>query len=202
MKNIRIRKGRPEDGRHFSELVVMTSPLLMPCIFGSKVKKIMKKIFTHKGHLYSFDRSYFIEIDGKVAGMALLHKLLGRKRDKNRITLLLLKYMNWRLPLRVNGLLKSERLIKESAGTECYLSNIAVYPEFRSMGIGTKLLEIVEREVRAIGKKKIVLNAESYNKRAISLYERLGYSMESKNPVLKIRNRIFESFTFVKSVAS
>jgi ribosomal protein S18 acetylase RimI-like enzyme len=202
MQNILVRKGRPEDAHHFSELVTLTSPAIFPLVFGSSVKKIMKNLFPHKRHYYSFDRSFFAEINGKVAGMAQLHKLPIRKGQTTRMSILLLKYLKWRLPTKAVNLLKFDRLIKFVSRKDCYLSNVSVYPEFRSFGIGTKLLAAVEEEARDIGKKKIVLHAETHNARAISLYERLGYNIESRSPALKIKNRLFESFKMVKSVAS
>lgn len=202
MQNIIVRKGRPEDARNFAELVVMTSPTLMPTIFGSDVKKLMQKIFTKRRHYYSFDRSFFVEVDGRVAGMAQLHRCRPRNREKVRLGLLLLKYLKWRLPAKAANILKSERIISGATGNDCYLSNVAVYPEFRSLGLGTKLLNAVEEVVKSIGKKKIVLNAETHNARAISLYERLGYKIEKRSPTLRIKNKHFRSFKMLKLVAS
>ena len=202
MQNILVRKGRPEDAHHFSELVMLTSPVIFPIVFGSSAKKMMKNLFRHKRHYYSFDRSFFAEVNGKVVGMAQLHKMITRKGQTARLSLLLLKYLKWRLPSKAVNLLKFDRLIKFVARNDCYLSNVSVYPEFRSFGIGTKLLAAVEEEVKSIGKKRIVLHAETHNARAISLYERLGYKIESKSPSLKIGNRLFESFKMTKSVTS
>jgi ribosomal protein S18 acetylase RimI-like enzyme len=200
VKNISVRRGRPEDAHHFSELVILTSPAMFPIVFGSNVKKMMKSLFPHKRHYYSFDRSFFAEINGKVVGMAQLHKLITRKGQTVRLSFLLLKYLKWRLPAKAVNLLKFDRLIKFVARDDCYLSNVSIYPEFRSFGIGTRLLAAVEEEVKSIGKKRIVLHAETHNTRAISLYERLGYKIESKSPSLKIKNRLFESFKMVKPV--
>jgi ribosomal protein S18 acetylase RimI-like enzyme len=202
VQNILVRKGRPEDAHHFSELVILTSPAIFPIVFGSSVKKMMKSLFPHKRHYYSFDRSFFAEVDGEVVGMAQLHKLVSRKGQTARLSLLLLKYLKWRLPAKVVNLLKFDHLIKFVARNDCYLSNVAIYPEFRSSGIGTKLLAAIEEEAKSIGKKRIVLHAETHNLRAISLYERLGYKIESRSPSLKIRNRLFESFKMAKTVNS
>ena len=202
MQNIMVRKGRPEDAHHFSELVTLSSPAIFPIVFGFRVKKVMRNLFPHKRHYYSFDRTFFAEMNGKVVGMAQLHKLMTRKGQTFRLSLLLLKYLKWRLPAKVVNLLKFNGLMKDVARNECYLSNVAVYPEFRSFGIGTKLLEALEQEAKSIGKKRVVLHAETHNQRAISLYERLGYRIESKSPSLKIRNRLYQSFTMAKSVTA
>ena len=202
MQDIRVRRGKPEDAQDFSELVVLTSPTLFPALFGPTVKSLMKKIFKHRRHYFSFDRSYFIEVDGKTAGMAQLHKRIPGNKEKTRLSLLLLKYLNWRFPTKITKLLRSERVMCLATGKDCYLSNVGVYPEFRGQGLGTKLLGAVEEEVKSIGKKKIVLKAETHNKRAISLYERLGYSIDERAPALKLKKNRIESFVMSKSVTS
>lgn len=196
-----IRRGRPEDALDFSKLVVLTSPKLLPLLFGFKTESIMAKIFRHRRHYYSFDRSFFVEVGGKIAGMAQLHRIKPRRREKVQLSLLLLKYLKWRFPSKISNLLKSERVIRRVFGSDCYVSNVAVYPEYRSLGLGTKLLEAVEKESKNIGKKKIVLNAETHNTRAISLYERLGYKIEHRSPTLRIGKQKFRSFKMAKTLA-
>lgn len=202
MGTIKFRKGKPSDAHHFSELVLFTSPTLFPALFGSRVKNLMENIFKHKRHYFSFERSYFIEVDGKTAGMVQLHKRRPLNVEKFRLSLLLLKYLNWRFPTKIINLLKSEQIMWLAARGDCYLSGIAVYPEFRGLGIGTKLLEAIEEEAKNIGKKRIVLKAETHNHRAISFYEKLGYIVDRKSLILKIKNKRFESFKIAKLVTA
>ena len=77
-------KGKPEDARHFSRLVIMTSPILYPALFGSDVQRLMKRIFRYRRHYYSFDRAFFVEVDGKTAGMALMHEHMPKAKEKIR----------------------------------------------------------------------------------------------------------------------
>jgi len=80
------------------------------------------------------------------------------------------------------------------------LANIAVYPKYRGLGFGTKLFGVIEEEARKTGSKKIALDVEIYNEKAIRLYERLGYKIEQKSPVFKIRDKIFEFFKMSKEI--
>lgn len=202
MHNISVRKATPKDAHHFSELAPLSSPIIFSAIFGKRVKNLMKNIFPHRRHYYSFDRSFFIEVDGKTAGMAQLHRFRPRRREKMNLTLLLLKYMNWRLPASVLPLLRSEKIIRNFSGRECYLSNVAVYPEFRRMGLGSKLLGAIEEEVRKVGKNSIVLHADIKNQEAIKLYKKLGYNIEEKAPTLKIKNKFFDYLIIKKPLLS
>jgi len=202
MQNIVVRKGRPEDAHHFSELVTLSSPKIFQILFGSKVKKIMKNLFRHRRHYYSFDRSFFADIDGKTVGMAQLHKLRPRRREKVNLGLLLFKYMKWSLPGSVASLLRSDKVVGDFSGRNCYLSNLAVYPEYRGLGIGTRLMDALEEEAKSIGKKELVLHADINNKGAIKLYERLGYRIDRKIPSLRIKNKHFEYLVIKKKISS
>jgi ribosomal protein S18 acetylase RimI-like enzyme len=199
MNNIRVRKGRPDDAQHYSELVLMSSPALFPTLFGPTVKKMMKNIFRHRRHCFSYDRTYFAEIDGKLVGMAQLHKKKPNLKEKTRLSMLLLKYLKWRLPSKIPRLLRSEQVMWYATGRDAYLSNVAVYPEYRSRGIGTKLFEAIEEEVRNIGKKNIVLKAELHNDGAIKLYQKLGYSIVDRTPTLKLKNKKIDSYVMSKA---
>ncbi len=55
-----------------------------------------------------------------------------------------------------------------------YVKSIAVYPEFRGKGIGTKLLFFAEDIFRG-NSRHIFICVSSFNKRARKLYEKCGY---------------------------
>jgi GNAT superfamily N-acetyltransferase len=56
------------------------------------------------------------------------------------------------------------------------LQHLEVLPAFRNRGIGTKLLARCERELRALGHRRVVLGVSATNAPAIRLYRRLGYT--------------------------
>jgi ribosomal protein S18 acetylase RimI-like enzyme len=56
-----------------------------------------------------------------------------------------------------------------------YLSNIAVYPEYRCLGIGRYLLEYAETYC---GRKRLVLDVANENYGAKKFYFRHGYQIE------------------------
>jgi GNAT superfamily N-acetyltransferase len=55
------------------------------------------------------------------------------------------------------------------------LNGIAVLPEYRSRGIGTRLIRAAEQMARERGFREVCVGVEPRNTRARSLYERLGY---------------------------
>jgi len=198
MNNVIIRKGKPKDAQDFSQLILFTGPILLLYLFGSNVRNIMRNLFQHTKNYFSFEHSYFIELNDKIAGMALVYDYKQKKQESLRMGLLLLKYLKWSFFTRITYLLKLE--YGEIRKSECYLSNIAVYPEFRGLGLGRKLLEVIEEEARKTGNKRIVLDVEIDNKKAISLYESFGYKIEKKWSILKIKDKYFKSFKMSKDI--
>lgn len=58
-----------------------------------------------------------------------------------------------------------------------YIYAFRVRPEHRGEGLGTLLLDTVEKDLRARGFKRVCLNVGQDNLDARRLYERLGYSV-------------------------
>ena len=65
------------------------------------------------------------------------------------------------------------RLLVWRSGKEILIVDIALLPEHRGSGIGTKLLRELQEEARAAG-KPLTIHVEKYNP-ALRLYERLGF---------------------------
>lgn len=60
---------------------------------------------------------------------------------------------------------------------EVYIDGIAVSPEARGLGIGTRLLDEATAIARANGKRYVRLDVIDTNPRAQALYERIGYKV-------------------------
>jgi ribosomal protein S18 acetylase RimI-like enzyme len=56
---------------------------------------------------------------------------------------------------------------------EIRIVDITLLPEFRGLGVGTKLLADLQKEARAAG-KSLTIHVERFN-RALALYQRLGF---------------------------
>lgn len=198
MNNIIIRKGRIEDAQDFSQLILLSAATFFPSIFASNTEEVMRKIFQQPGNLFSFEHSYFIEVNDKIAGMALGYNWEQKRREELHTGLLLVKYLKWSFFTRIFYLLKAQGIVGKVSENEYYLSNIAVYPEFRALGLGTKLFSEIKWESEKTGINKIVLDVETNNKKAVRLYERLGYVIKWRTPSIKINKETFEFFRMFK----
>ena len=85
---------------------------------------------------------------------------------------------------KIIGMLVGHFLYQDQKNSEFEILHVAVMPDYRNQGIGKKILEELEKQLKMIDKSiKIFLEASSINKFAIKLYEKLGYKAynERKN---------------------
>jgi len=197
-KSIIIRKGLPEDAVDFANLTLLSEPELFPAMFGSGARNVLQNLFRQRRNLFSFEHSYFIEVDGTKAGM-----ILGREKKRGeewRTGLLMIKYMKLEFLARIPALLKALSLVGRAGGKEYYISSIAVYPEFRGNKLGTTLLLEAEAEAKRCGAEKITLDASVNNQDAIRLYNRLGYLVAGKPRRVKISGKKFAQVRMCKKL--
>ncbi|MBA7710393.1 hypothetical protein ES703_119335 [subsurface metagenome] len=185
--NIVVRKGLPEDAPDFANLALLSGPTLFPAIFGSGVKGGMQNLFRQRRNLFSFEYSYFTEVDDTKAGMILGYDWKTQRREEWRTGLLLIKFMKLGFFARIPALLKALSLVERAEDNEYYISNVAVYPEFRGANLGTSLILRIEKEAKSSGARKIVLDVDVDNEGAIRLYNRLGYLVVGKPR--RVRNK-------------
>ncbi|WP_157982102.1 GNAT family N-acetyltransferase [Oceanicella sp. SM1341] len=65
-----------------------------------------------------------------------------------------------------------------------YVNALAVWPGFRDRGIGSRLLAAAEARGRALGAQRISIQVFSQNTHALRLYERAGYRVAGRRPIL------------------
>ena len=78
--------------------------------------------------------------------------------------------------------LSADRLELADGKQRAYLYSFRVRPEYRSQGLGTRMLQRVERELRNRGYRWITLNVAKDNPRARLLYERNGFNVVASEP--------------------
>jgi ribosomal protein S18 acetylase RimI-like enzyme len=66
-----------------------------------------------------------------------------------------------------------------------YMNVLAVRPQFRSQGLGTKLLALAEEIAHELGKRGTSVIISDTNLGARRLYERLGYNEKARRLMVK-----------------
>ena len=63
-------------------------------------------------------------------------------------------------------------------GHRGWINYLAVAPEYRRRGIGSRMMHVAEYELRKLGCPKINLQVRSSNKAVIAFYESLGFAVD------------------------
>ena len=82
--------------------------------------------------------------------------------------------------LRVNKNIEPDFLLefkRKKAPETWYIAGLAVFPEFRCLGIGTQLLSTARLKAQEQGFPELSLLAFEQNERAVKLYKRNGFEV-------------------------
>ena len=101
MDHIIIRKARPEDAQDFYQLILLSAPTFFPLLFAFNTEEIMRNLFQQSGNFFSFEHSYFIEVNDKIAGMTFGYNWKQKRREELHTGLLLVKYLKWSFFTRI-----------------------------------------------------------------------------------------------------
>jgi ribosomal protein S18 acetylase RimI-like enzyme len=66
-----------------------------------------------------------------------------------------------------------------------YINVLAVRPQFRRQGLGTRLLQLADGTARALGSRAVSVIVSDANAGARRLYERCGYKENATRPMVK-----------------
>jgi len=158
------------------------------------------ELFCHSHNLFSFQHCHFIEVDGRNAGMMLSYDWRTANRERLKTGLLLLKYMKTQLLTRLSTLLEAHTVLSKIGDGEYYISNLAVYPEHRNLGLGTRLLVEAEDEAKEFGAGRVVLEVEADNQDAVQLYEKVGYDVARELEQIAASKGIFKFLQMSKLI--
>ncbi len=79
-------------------------------------------------------------------------------------------------------LLRGARQELADGATRAYLYAIRVRPAYRNLGLGSRLIETAEQDLRKRGFRIATLNVARDNCAALRLYTRLGYQIVAEDP--------------------
>jgi ribosomal protein S18 acetylase RimI-like enzyme len=99
----------------------------------------------------------------------------------------------------LSNLLKAQKVIGGVHRGEFYISNVAVYPEFRGLGLGNELMTNAERCAGTKYLKYVSLDVEVENESAIKLYKKLGYEIIGGSKSLYLGKK-FNFYRMVKKL--
>ncbi|HYQ73120.1 MAG TPA: N-acetyltransferase [Gammaproteobacteria bacterium] len=178
--NIEFRAAQPADARAIAELVDISSDGVARIEWVEEARQasgtdpldIGARVYADGNGDYSYRNCVIAEDAGKVAGMLLtfamppadpLHKAAAPPFDGSDV-FAPYKYLE--------------------APETWYICGVALYPDYRGRGIGSKLLEVARSQGSEQGFGQLSLVAFEQNRGAVRLYRRLGYREIARAPIV------------------
>jgi ribosomal protein S18 acetylase RimI-like enzyme len=190
--NYIVRKGRPEDVSHFVNLFVSSSPL-HKALWGDKCEPLLSHLFPITDNLYSYTHSYFIEVNGKVAGMFFRYDYSIQNREQENTRKLMMNFSYLEYYSRFFKLLKIHRIFGGLEHREYLVSNVAVYSEYRRMGLfGVLMNEVAKSEAMHSGNHRMIAYVLKDNSAMISCLTSFGWKIEKDFDAIIIGNQHFK----------
>lgn len=183
-----IRQAMENEATQCAQLLYLSGPNLFSYIYnekGPELYRIIEHCFRSSGTTFSREANLVYESDGVVQGGIVAHSVPAIKRfakeDINCIVRLrggfFRSFFYLVKMLARMGIVIHYPALKDD---EYFISNLAVFEEYRGQGVATRLLEGVEAAAKERGYNKLSLFVETYNDKAKKLYERFGFHEEQK----------------------
>lgn len=133
---------------------------------GEDILEVGTRRYAREDTQFSYRNCTMVELDGDVAGMMVAYPMADNPQAAADTDPVLRPYA-----------------ILEQPGSY-YICGVAVYPRFQNRGIGSRFIELAERDARALGLTQLSLIVFEQNAGAKRLYDRHGFSEIARQPVV------------------
>ncbi|MFC2069602.1 GNAT family N-acetyltransferase [Chloroflexota bacterium] len=199
----KLRQPDNNESDDCARLIYISGPHLYSYSFIEKepeIYELFKLFYKQPGNAYSKENVVVEEENGKIRGLILAYpasdmKILTMKTLKCIKGMFMiagvLNFIKMLFRLRLNTYLPGLE------NDEFFISNLAVFEEYRGKGIAVKLLEKAEEMAIEKGLNKLSLYMEIDNSQAERVYEKFGFR-EVKKVVLPEKYNKHNLFGFYK----
>ncbi|MBU7026643.1 MAG: GNAT family N-acetyltransferase [Theionarchaea archaeon] len=153
-----------------------------------------------KKNYLSFEHSLFAEVDGEIAGVIMGLDWRTRQQERMRTGLLKFRYFGGPFWLKVPYLLVNPYVPGIIGEGEYYIGHLVVYPQFRGMGLGKKLIAKEEDIARKRGAQRMVADVKVINEVMIKLVKEMGYTVSGDVKEMVIGRDRFHFYRITKDL--
>ena len=134
---------------------------------GEDMLDVGQRRYEREDSVFSYKNCVVAELEGKIVGMIVAFPMeVDEDSPDTEIDPVLLPYS------------------KLEEDNSFYICGMAVFPEYRGLGLGTRMLELAETQAKKRGFQKLSLIVFEQNQGAKRLYERHGYREVAREPVV------------------
>jgi len=170
MNKVDYRPARKEDCATIAALYSISSDGVADYIWtklaepGDVILAVGKRRYEREDSVFSYRNCTVVECEGNIVGMLVAFPMHVDSVEEE-----------------ADPVLKPYSRLEED--DSYYICGMALFPEYRGGGIGTRLMALAEGHAREKGYKKISLIVFEQNSGAFQLYLRSGYSEVAREPV-------------------
>ena len=171
-----LRRATREDCRQIAELMEITGEGIPTYLWSLSAKEGQQPLdvgterAAHEDANFSYRNAVIAEHNGEVVAMVLAYRLPEAEEHANFAE----------LPELLRPLVELELLVPRSF----YINALATLPGYRGRGLGSELLEVANRLALEVGCDELSLEVFEQNAGAVRLYERHGYRIVARRPVV------------------
>lgn len=192
----------PDGAEDFARLSLIAAPEYLPALYAGTHESVHRKLFGYRNNLMGFTHTHFMQVEGRNAGMIVAYDWMASKKEQNKTTLLILRYMGLRFFRQMRHLQwAGENLGRIDDGTY-YIAILGFYEEFRNKGLGMEILAFAQEQAKKAGATKLDVDAETYNVDAIRFYKRFGMREVGELKRTTIDGKLFEFIRLTKDISA
>jgi ribosomal protein S18 acetylase RimI-like enzyme len=178
--NIASRPATEADVPHLARLYIAAFAGLMEAAYADSLaelplEKIIEWRFMQRGSIRSYEHCLIALCDSRAAGMIYAFPIdsLEEAPSDPRLTKQGLRFLT-----------PAFELHHQIDSGSYYISAVAVYPEFRGLGIGRRLMAAAALDAKRVGSPEISLLSFEQNEVATTLYKRLNFEITARSRVI------------------
>ena len=176
---IAIRQAGPADAATAARLTYLTMGSLADYLFGlgdpTRAVTVLHGLGVRPLNRFSYQFTDLALVAGEVAGLLTSYPEHGMRRLELGTGRQLLRLLGAGDLLRFARRSLTLLSLKEALPGEYFVHSVAVMPDLRQRGIGTRLMALAEAKARQHGLERCSLSVDVDNDTARRLYEHLGY---------------------------
>ncbi len=191
LDSLRLRPATPtlEEGLSYGHYLVDAAPGFRYTL-GRRAAETIAEAYLRPDHNLSYEHVTFAELDGLIVGVGAGYTTEQHRRSVDGGLARAIHVQTRPRRMRAASIAKWLRYFGPESDTEFYVWLLAVSEEYRRHGVGSLLMDHLEKCAREAGSTHFSLDTDPKNERARNFYEHRGMSVESGWPTLPLVPRM------------